>query len=317
MLACMCTVYLCIRCKSIYIISNTEILEFMELENDTAAVVKTPNPLMARLNKMPGVTIRLPSRGLFYSNGELDDECVSGEVNIFPMTTTDELMMRSPDMLFQGTAIDHVIKRCLPQIKKPLELLVGDIDYILTQLRRVSYGSHIPITYDCDCMTEEERKLQRQSGDNEYLIPVEHFIQNTKELDVKDFNKQFKIELTNGQRVTLQPLRFCDFIKIQQMQDPEAMKVVENIKEFVATNFAAVTRSVDEIEDKELIKEWYRELPRLQNERIKKKLDSIDHWGIEFKYAITCNHCKQSKELTTQLNPVYFFMLPSSPETLV
>ena len=144
---------------------------------------------------------------------------------------------------------------------------------------------------------------------------MEHFIQNTKELSVKDFNKQFKVQLANGQKVILQPLRFSDFIKIQQMQDPEAMKNVENVKEFVATNFASVTQSVDEIDDKELIKEWYRELPRLETEKIKKKLDNMDDWGIEFKYTIKCKYCKEDKVLTTQLNPVYFFMLPSSPET--
>ena len=288
----------------------------MNLEDQNDTPVKVPNPLLARINKMPGTTIRLPSRGLFYQNGELDDECVEGEVSLFPMTTTDELMMRSPDMLFQGTAIDSVVKRCIPQIKKPLELLVGDIDYILTQLRRVSYGSHIPITYNCDCAKDEaEKKKRRQAGDNEYLIPVEHFIQNTKELSAKDFNRQFKVELSNGQKVTLQPLRFCDFIKIQQMQDPEAMKDVENIKEFVATNFASVTKFVDEIDDKEMIKEWYKELPRYETETIKSKLDAMDDWGIEFKYTIKCKHCKKDKELTTQLNPVYFFTLPSSPET--
>ena len=98
------------------------------------------------------------------------------------------------------------------------------------------------------------------------------------------------------------------------MQDQEAMKDVENIKEFVATNFAAVTQSVDEIDDKEMIKEWYKELPRYETEIIKSKLDAMDDWGIEFKYTIKCKHCKKDKELTTQLNPVYFFTLPSSPE---
>lgn len=288
----------------------------MNLQQDEIALVKVPNPLLARLNKMPGTTIRLPSRGMFYHSGEIDDECVEGEVNVFPMTTTDELMMRTPDMLFQGTAIESVIKRCIPQIKKPLELLVGDIDYILTQLRRVSYGSHIPVNYDCDCAKDaDEKKKRKQAGDNEYLIPVEHFIRNTKELSVKDFNKQFKVQLDNGQNVTLHPLRFSDFIKIQQMHDSEAMKNIENVKEFVATNFASVTQSVDEIDDKEMIKAWYRELPRLETEKIKRKLDNMDDWGIEFKYTIKCRHCKEDRELTTQLNPVYFFMLPSSPET--
>lgn len=279
--------------------------------------VKSVNPLLVRLNKLPGTTIRLPSKGIFYTNGELDSECVDGEVQIYPMTTTDELMMRSIDMLFQGTAIDNVIKRCIPQIKKPLDLLVNDIDYILTQLRRISYGSHIPVTYECDCgdQSPEEKKRRKEAGDNEYLIPVDHFIQSSKEMNVKDFKKNFTMELDDGEYVTLRPLRMTDFIKLQQMDDPDTMQDKEDIEEYVATNFASITKSVDEVDDFEMIKEWYKALPRLKAEKIKKKVHNMKSWGIEFKYTIVCNSCKQKKELTTQLNPVYFFMQPSSPET--
>lgn len=288
----------------------------MENELEVPATNKRVNPLLERLNKLPGTTIRLPSRGLFYTNGELDSECKDGEVQISPMTTTDELMMRSIDMLFQGTAIETVVKRCLPQIKDPMQLLVGDVDYILTQLRKISYGTHIPVNYECECVkSEEEQKKRTEAGDNEYLVPVDHFIMHSKELTSKDFNKRFKVDLKNGQHVTLQPIRFADFVKIQHMEDPNQMKDIEDIKEYVATNFASITASVDEITDKDDIKEWYKVLPRLESERIKSKLTSSGDWGIEFKYSIVCKSCKEKKELKTQLNPMYFFMLPSSPET--
>ncbi len=288
----------------------------MDNELEVSTTLKRVNPLLDRLNKLPGTTIRLPSRGLFYSNGELDPECVDGEVQISPMTATDELMMRSIDMLFQGTAIENVIKRCAPQIIKPMQLLVGDVDYILTQLRKISYGTHLPIMYECECgKTEEEQKKRKEAGLNEYLVPVDHFIMNTKELASKDFNKKFKVELKNGQHVTIQPIRFVDFVKLQHMDDPNQMKDIEDVKEYVATNFTSITAAVDEITDKEHIKEWYKSLPRLESEKIKNKVTASEDWGMEFKYSITCKSCKEKKELKTQLNPMYFFMLPSSPET--
>jgi hypothetical protein len=83
-----------------------------------------PNPLLEKLKKkIPGETFRLPSRGLFYTNGELDPEVENGEIVIYPMTTVDELALRSPDMLFQGTAITQVIRRTVPQILKPERLI--------------------------------------------------------------------------------------------------------------------------------------------------------------------------------------------------
>lgn len=278
--------------------------------------VKIPNPLLDRLNKLPGITVRLPSLGLFYTSGELDDEVVDGEVTVFPMTTADELMMRSSDMLFQGTAIENVLKRCVPQIKHPLELLVSDIDYLLTQLRKVSYGSNIPIKHDCECAkTERETKKRETEGTNEYTIPIDSLIQTSKEIDPKKFNDNYKVTLSMGYVVTLQPLRFKDFLNIHKIQEDEIMNDVEAMRDFVAFNFASITKSIDGIEDKEMIKELYKNLPRSETELIRNKMDKTDPWGIEFTYTITCRHCKKKKQLTTQLNPVYFFILPSSPET--
>lgn len=287
----------------------------VKIQNDGA--VKAPNPLLERLNKLPGTTVQLPSGGIFYTDGELDSECQNGEVVVFPMTTTDEIMMRSPDMLFQGTAIENVVKRCIPQIKKPLDLLVGDVDYILTNLRKISYGPQLPVRYDCDCFKNDPEKYEkvRAEASNEYLIPIDTLIQKTTPLDAKSFNKDYKVTLQNGQVVVLQPLRFGDYIKLQQSANKsDDMNSIEEIKDYVASNFAAVTKSVDGIEDRELIKEWYRDLYRSETALIKNKIDEFTPWGIDFKYEITCRLCKNKKGLVTQLNPVYFFMLPSSPE---
>jgi len=75
------------------------------------------NPLLERFNKMPPETFRMPSGGALYKNGEIDDDVIDGEIIIYPMTTVDELTMRSPDMLFQGTAIENVFRRCMPRLK--------------------------------------------------------------------------------------------------------------------------------------------------------------------------------------------------------
>lgn len=278
--------------------------------------IKRENPLLARLSKLPGSSIRLPSRGIFYKNGELDEEVIDGEVVVFQMTATDDVLMKSPDMLYQGTAIDSVIRRCIPQIKKPMDLLIGDIDFILTQLRRLSYGSHIPVEYACPCTKDAKELARRQSaGENTYSIPLDAFIQSSKELSVSDFNKNYKIVLSNKQSVVLRPLRFCDFIKIQQMNDSEKFTEASKIEDFLAAHYTAFTQSVDDIADQELIHEWYKHLPREDSEQIQDKLADAGTWGIDFKYSVTCTHCKKATELTTQLNPLYFFLLPSNHKT--
>lgn len=288
----------------------------MEKDLETKPQVKTENPLLTRLSRLPGTTVRLPSKGIFYTHGELDDEVVNGEVVVYQMTATDELMLRSVDMLYQGTAIDTVFKRCIPQIKQPMQLLINDVDYLLTILRKISYGLHIPIRYMCDCVKDESEKEKiHAAGEDQYLIPIDHFLSKSKELNPKNFNKEFKVTLENEQVVTIQPIRFADFIAINQVNDDD-FEDVEFIREYVARNLTAITLSVDEITDKEMIKEWYKALPRLDSERIQRKVEEMTPWGIDFKYEITCHQCKEKRELTHHLNPVHFFTLPSSPEKL-
>ena len=110
---------------------------------------KNTNSLLKKI-QLPGQTFRLPSRGLFYQNGEIDDRVQDGEVEVFPLTTIDEINMKSPDQLFQGTAIEKVFVRAIPAILKPTELLTRDIDYLLACLRVVSYGRSLPLEITCN-----------------------------------------------------------------------------------------------------------------------------------------------------------------------
>src|ERR1700752_4066346 len=113
-------------------------------------IEENQNPLIKKISKIiQGNTIRLPSKGVFYKSNELDPEVKDGEIVLYPMTTLDEIIIRTPDMLFQGTAIEKIISRCAPQVKKPLELFAKDVDYILVMLRKLSYGDDIIIKFTC------------------------------------------------------------------------------------------------------------------------------------------------------------------------
>jgi len=129
------------------------------LDNDIPTTpVKKVNPLL-RVNKMPGETFRLPSRGIFYKNGELDASVANGEVVVKPMTLLDELYLKTPDMLFQGTAVEEVFKRCIPEILKPQQLFMNDVDYLVLCLRKVTFGDNFEIDYICPKKIQERNKL--------------------------------------------------------------------------------------------------------------------------------------------------------------
>ena len=271
------------------------------------------NPLIERINKIPGETIALPSRGMFYENGELDPEVVDGEIVLYPMTMIDEIMMRTPDMLFQGTAIYKVIGRCAPQILKPKDLLSGDVDYILTYLRKLSYGNKIPIKYKCEhCLEVAEDKSKVPA--HEYHVPVDDFIRNTKEMDLTKV-QSLKFQLKNGQNVWLKPITISKFIQMQNVKADDLIQDPEKYEDYISQSLSSVITRVDEVTDPTHIKEWVKRLPRMYIEELESKFPILNDWGPTFTYKIKCKDCKTQHELSTPINPVHFFMLPSSPTT--
>ena len=152
------------------------------------------NPLMERA-RIPGETFALPSAGLFYKNGELSSDVIDGEVVVNPMVTVDELTMKSPDKLLNGTAIVDVFSRCIPQIQDPLRLLAKDVDYLMICLRKVTYGDEIEITHTHTC---EDAKR------HSYVVNLNTFLQKTTRLQTTDLSAKYILTLPNSQVVVLQ-----------------------------------------------------------------------------------------------------------------
>jgi hypothetical protein len=270
------------------------------------------NPLMSRVNKMPGETIRLPSLGRFYTNGELSEGSVNGEILLNPMTMTDEIMMKSPDFLFQGIAIDRVFRRCSPNILKPMDLLSSDVDFILTHLRRISFGPKIEIPFTCanpDCKHEQEVN-----------IPLEYFTQSVKELDIEHFDEKFTVRTESDDRlVTLKPITFREFLIIQQV-NVDSLNDPEFMEDYALDTYASIIKSVDMLENnseqnRAFIKEWLNSIPRGDAKIIADAVNGIQDWGMTFSYKAKCTKCKKVNELSTELNPTAFFIQPSNPKT--
>lgn len=282
------------------------------LRANSMSDTKPTNPLLARVNRMPGETIRLPSLGKFYTNGELTEDVVNGEIVLSPMTMTDELMMKSPDMLFQGTAIERVFKRCSPNILKPLDLLSSDVDYILTHLRRISFGPYVEIPFTCS--------NPKCNHENEVRVPLEYFTNGSKEIDVTDFDKKFTLTApSDGNVVRLKPITFRDFLMMQQI-NADRLTDPDVLEDYILNSVSSVIASVGGIENvtdehREFIKEWLNVIPRADTELITNAVAGLQDWGPTFKYNAKCSKCKHTNELTTELNPAAFFIRPSSLTT--
>lgn len=276
-------------------------------ESEQINIIEKPvNPLVEKLKKrQPGNKYRLPSRGLFYTNGELDPDTEDGEVIVYPMTTSDELKLRSRDMLLDGSAVIEVIRDRVPQVLKPEKLLAADVEYLLTCLRRVSYGPFLPFKFKCDKCDHPEA---------EYPLPLDTFLGKTRELTREEY-EQMVVNLDDIFTVKLQPSRFDALIKIlQESSTVDFSENIEKMSKWMDFALAALIRSVDGVTDKDLIVEWLSEMDRGLKEKLSEQVQRLNQWGIEFSYTIQCRGCGSNHNVKTDLNPIHFFMLPSSSE---
>lgn len=105
------------------------------------------NPLRQYFRR-PAVFLKLPSGGKDYSQNVIDMPD-SGELPVFPMTAIDEITTKTPDALFNGTAVHELIKSCIPNIKDPWLINSSDLDAILIAIKSASGGNEIELESQC------------------------------------------------------------------------------------------------------------------------------------------------------------------------
>lgn len=105
------------------------------------------NPLKQYFRR-PSVYIKLPSGGSYYPPGVVNIP-ESGELPVYPMTAIDEITTKTPDALFNGTAMCELIKSCVPDIKNPWLINSIDLDAILIGIRAAGGGNDMEIESKC------------------------------------------------------------------------------------------------------------------------------------------------------------------------
>ncbi len=73
------------------------------------------NPLRKHF-RQPAIYVPLPSQGHYWPSGAVVMPS-NNELAVLPMTAIDEITSRTPDALFNGSAVTEIIKSCIPAIR--------------------------------------------------------------------------------------------------------------------------------------------------------------------------------------------------------
>jgi len=270
------------------------------------------NPLKQYFRR-PGAYFTLPSKGMGYPEGSLD-MTETGELPVYPMTAIDEITARTPDALFNGTAVVDIIQSCIPNIKNAWEVPNIDIDPILVAIRIASYGDSMEIDTKCPSCSEE--------GKYDVNLPV--LLSSFKS---KDFSKPLVL---NDITVKFSPLAYKSMndagikqVQIQkQLQTVLAIEDGEErdtksstlIKQINDLSTEIICKTIEYIKvpdatvlDQSYILDYLKHCDRKSFEAIKEYSISLREESQVKPMKIQCPHCSHEYEQNLNINVTDFF----------
>tara|TARA_B110000503_G_scaffold8570_1_gene11627 strand:- start:1443 stop:2282 length:840 start_codon:yes stop_codon:yes gene_type:complete len=173
---------------------------------------------LQKYKRSPKLYIDLPSKGNFYPKDALEGNGM--EIEVYSMTASDEIKLKTPDALYTGKAIVSMIKRCVPAIKNPEGMPIIDLDYVLAAIRIASYGDTMNITAQCaKCKNEDTFGVEIQAI-------LDHFTKSTFESDIRveDF------------LLRLRPLSLIELTTVQQRTTAIQRQAVQYVEQIVDTD---------------------------------------------------------------------------------
>jgi hypothetical protein len=122
-----------------------------------------------------------------------------------------------------------------------------------------------------------------------YTINLQKFLVETDPLDIND--EKFKVTLSTGEVVQLRPSTYT---------------------EFIMNGLLAVIQNVDGHGNKKHIKEWAEHLEAPVIKKLHEQVTTANDWGIAEEYTFTCKKCEYTTNTAIPLNPINFFIAPST-----
>lgn len=173
------------------------------------------NPLSKHF-RQPAIYLKLPSQGSYWKPGALELP-VNGEIPILPMTTKDEIVLRTPDALLNGAGVVAAVQSCCPSIKDAWETPSVDIDAVIIAIRIASYGNQMDFNSCCPHCNET----------SDYAINLGNVLSS---IEVPDYSK--KLEITDL-KIKLKPQNYAAMNKASMIsfEEQQLMRTLETLDE--------------------------------------------------------------------------------------
>ena len=165
---------------------------------------------LQKYKREPKLLVDLPSKGNWYPQGTL---VKAEEMEVYSITASDEIKLKTPDALFTGQVIPDLIQKNIPAIKNAWMMPVIDVEYCIAALRLASYTDTIEFNIKCpECQSEDTYGFKLQSI-------MDHFS-----------NAVFQDEvLVDGFRFRIRPLTYKEETENNKINFKLQRTIIQNI----------------------------------------------------------------------------------------
>lgn len=270
------------------------------------------NPLKQYFRR-PAVYLKLPSGGQGYPEGTLDMP-PTGEIPVYPMTAIDEITARTPDALFNGTAVTELIRSCVPAIKDPWAINSNDLDAVLIAIKAAAGNDSLEIESACPSCSEESTYgvnlvgvlSTLKAGDYTQELEVGELRVKFKPLTYREMNSaslgQFEIQKLFANITTVE-----DETERNRISQEALRKVTDLTMELLSEAIEYIKTPNVFVEEREYILDFLKNCDRTVYTQLR-------DYNAELKLSteikplqIKCIHCQHEYEQAFTLNPTDFF----------
>jgi len=272
------------------------------------------NPL-TKYFRQAAIHMELPSGGRFWPPGTIEIPA-SGQIAIMPMTARDEITLRTPDALMNGSGIVEVIQSCCPAIKDAWHMPNLDVDAVLIGIRIATYGTNMDFNSECPyCKNKNLHGVDLTSclagiRAPDYDTPVQH---DGLQIKLRPVN-YFGINRDNN--INYHEQRMMDALQKSDV-DPELRKqeVMDSVNRLIEANIYSVALSTQYItmpdgtvvSDPEYIHEYYKNASGDVIRAIQKRLSEINESGGVSPIPVKCENCQADYAVPLEFDYANFF----------
>ena len=274
----------------------------------------TTNPL-AKHFRQPAIYIKLPSRGAHWPEDAIRMPA-NGEIAIYPMTTKDEITLKTPDALMNGAGVVSVIQSCCPDILDAWRMPSIDVDSVIIAIRIASFGHEMQFNSKCpscdniDDYGVDLRTVLESLRMPDYTTPVE-----LDTLKVKLYPQPY-FSLNQSNQAQFEEQKLMQAIENTSMDETvRSVEIANQMEKIIAIGVQTLADSTEYIElpdgtkvrDKVFLKEFYTNSSAAVTNAVQERISNINTEGAVKPMHVNCSECQKPFDIQITFDYSAFF----------